>query len=391
MKAEIHAGSPDNVTPGTFTNIPLVDLRAQLEMIRDEIHEAIAGVIESSAFIGGPHLLQFERDFAKLCGVSHAAGVGSGTAALKLALEGLGVGPGDEVITVPNSFIATAEAISACGATPVFSDIDPATDTIETAGLERLLTPRTKAVVPVHLYGQPADMDPISEFARDHGLKVIEDACQAHGALYKGRPVGSLGDAACFSFYPGKNLGAYGEAGAVVTNDGELDGKIRVLRDHGQKLKYRHEVIGWNDRLDGIQAAVLNVKLKYIAGWNEARRQRAAWYTGLLSGSAAKPPEEAPYSRHVYHIYAVGVPDRDECLRFLNARGIGCGIHYPVPIHLQQAYAWLGLREGSSPVAERRCREVLSLPMYPELPAEQVRYIAACLLEFTGSRSGIKE
>lgn len=362
--------------------IPLVDLRAQYDSIRDEIGEAIAGVIESSAFIGGPYVARFEESFAQFCGVKHAAGVGSGTAALKLALAGLGIGPGDEVITAPNTFIATAEAISACGAMPVFSDIDPDTDTLDPANLPRLLTPRTKAIVPVHLYGQPADMDPIMEFAREHGLKVIEDACQAHGALYKGRPAGSLADAACFSFYPGKNLGACGEAGAVVTNDGELDRKIRVWRDHGQKLKYYHDVIGWNDRLDGLQAAVLSVKLKYVKAWNEARRQRAGWYNGLLSGSAAVLPREAPYSRHVWHVFAVGVPDRDECLKFMGARGVGCGIHYPVPVHLQKAYAWLGLREGCFPVAERRCREVLSLPLYPELSAAQAQFAAASLREF---------
>ncbi len=372
------------------TIIPLVDLRAQFETIRREVNEAIAAVIESSAFIGGPHVPQFEKAFAQFCSVRHAAGVGSGTSALKLALEGLGVGPGDEVITVPNSFIATAEAISACGAAPVFADIDPETDTMDPDNLKKALTTRTKAVVPVHLYGQTADMDPVLEFAKEHGLKVVEDACQAHGALYKGRPAGSLGDAGCFSFYPGKNLGAYGEAGAVVTGNSELDARIRVFRDHGQKLRYRHEVIGWNDRLDGIQAAVLNVKLKYLAGWNEARRQRAAWYAALLSGRAVKLPEEAPWSRHVYHIYAVGVQDRDECLKFMNARGVGCGVHYPAPIHLQRAYAHLGLGEGSFPAAERRCREVLSLPMYPELTAEQVQYAASTLLEFlqTGSTGG---
>lgn len=385
MKAEIIAESHKELREKI---IPLVDLRAQYDTIRDEIREAVAEVMESSAFIGGPHLAKFEESFALFCGVKHAAGVGSGTSALKLALEGLGVGPGDEVITVPNSFIATAEAISACGATPVFADIDPETDTIDTAQIKRMLTPRTRAVVPVHLYGRPADMDPIMELAREHGLRVVEDACQAHGALYKGRPVGALGHAACFSFYPGKNLGAYGEAGAVVTNDDELDMKIRVLRDHGQKQKYYHDVIGWNDRLDSIQAAVLNVKLKYLSAWNEARRQRAAWYTGRLSGCAATVPKEAPHSRHVYHIYAVGVPDRDECLKFMNARGVGCGVHYPVPIHLQKAYARLGLGEGSYPAAERRCREVISLPIYPELSAEQAQFVTATLLEFLHSRRG---
>ncbi len=377
----------DSEQPTRHMTIPLVDLRAQYDAIRDEITEAVSAVIENSAFIGGRHVLDFENSFARFCGVRHAAGVGSGTSALKLALEGLGVGPGDEVITAPNSFIATAEAISACGAVPVFCDTDPETDTLDPGGLKRVLTVRTKAVIPVHLYGQTADMDPIMEFAREHGLKVVEDACQAHGALYKGRQAGSLGDAGCFSFYPGKNLGAYGEGGAVVTNDAGLDARIRIFRDHGQKLKYRHDVIGWNDRLDGIQAAVLNVKLKYLEGWNEARRTRASWYAALLSGTDAKLPRQAPWARHVYHIYAVGVPDRDECLEFMNARGIGCGVHYPVPIHMQRAYAHMGMREGSCPVAERRCREVLSLPMYPELTTGQASHVAATLLEFLAEKS----
>lgn len=368
-------------------NIPLVDLKAQYDTIREDVREVIDSVIESSAFVNGPFVAGFEKQFAEFCGCRFAVGVGSGTSALKLALEGLGIGPGDEVITAPNSFIATAEAISACGAVPVFADVDESTDTISAANISKTLTRRTKAVIPVHLYGQTADMDAILNLARERGLKVIEDACQAHGALYKGRPVGSFGHAACFSFYPGKNLGAYGEGGAVVTSDPALERRVRIYRDHGQHEKYYHDIIGWNDRLDGIQAAVLSVKLKYINGWNERRRKLAALYERLLSGSGVRLPREAPYARHVYHIYAAGVPDRDECLRFMAGRGINCGIHYPVPIHLQPAYASLGLREGSFPVAESRAREVLSLPMYPELNESQVVRVAENLLDFMGSRN----
>jgi dTDP-4-amino-4,6-dideoxygalactose transaminase len=335
-------------------------------------------VVESGAFAGGPFVAAFEKDFAAFCRTRYAIGVGSGTEALWLCLLACGIGAGDEVITVPNSFMATAEAITFCGAKPVFVDIDEATYTMNPALLEAAITPRTKAIIPVHLFGQTADMDPILAIARRHGLRVIEDACQAHGAEYKGRPAGSLGDAGCFSFYPGKNLGAFGEAGTVVTNDAALHAAIQVLRDHGQEKKYCHSHIGWNARMDGIQGAVLRLKLGRLSESNAARRTHAGQYNELLAGLAGVVrPVEAAYAKHVYHIYAVRVSDRDQRLRQLADRGVACGIHYPIPIHLQQAYAGLGLRVGSFPVAERCAQEVLSLPMFPELTLGQIQTVVS--------------
>ena len=353
-----------------------INLKAQYDSIREEIDPAIQEVLQSCAFAGGPFAEKFERDFAAFCGCRHGIGVGSGTEAIWLALLAVGVGPGDEVITVPNTFMATAEAISMCGARPVFVDIDEQTYNMDPALLERAVTPRTRAIVPVHLFGQAADMDPITEIAKKHRLLVIEDACQAHGAEYKGRRAGSMGDAGCFSFYPGKNLGAYGEAGAVVTDNAELDAKIRALRDHGQAKKYHHSAIGWNARMDGVQGAVLSVKLKHLEAWNSARRKNAGLYEELLSGSAIAPPLEAGYGKHVYHIYAVRVKNRDRVLGALAERGITCGIHYPVPIHLQNAYRSLSLGAGSFPVAELCASEFLSLPMFPELSREEIEYVA---------------
>jgi len=357
--------------------VPFLDLKAQYESIREEIDTAVRRVIERTAFAGGPFVAEFERDFAAAVGAKHAIGVSSGTSALWLALVAAGIGPGDEVITVPNTFIATAEAVSLCGATPVFVDIDESTYTMDPALLERAITPRTKAVIPVHLFGQTADMDPILDVARAHGLMVLEDAAQAHGARYLGRPAGSMGDAAAFSFYPGKNLGAYGEAGAVVTNDALLAERIRMLRDHGQERKYSHRMIGWNARMDGIQGAVLGVKLRHLKEWNDSRRANARLYAEALSGMAGVvTPSEARGRRHVYHVFAVRVPWRDEVMKKLKARDIGCGIHYPVPVHLQEAYSDLGLKEGSFPVAERCAGEFLSLPMFAELTAEQIAFVA---------------
>jgi dTDP-4-amino-4,6-dideoxygalactose transaminase len=361
-------------------HIPLLDLGAQYRSIREELAPALQKVMESTAFAGGPFVSSFETEFASYCGCEHALGVSSGTSALWLALVGLGVGPGDEVITVPNTFIATAEAISFCGATPVFIDVDPETYTMDPDLLEPAITSQTKAVIPVHLYGQPADMDPILAVAGRYGLIVIEDACQAHGAQYKGRKAGSLGDAGCFSFYPGKNLGAYGEAGAIVTNNAELAEKIRMLRDHGQSEKYKHAMIGWNDRMDGLQGAVLSVKLKHLDRWNDTRRERAGFYDELLEDLPhIVLPREASYARHVFHIYAVRVPHRDKLIAALHNQGIGCGIHYPVPIHLQKAYEFLGYSNGSFPVAEESAEEVLSLPMYPELTIGQLETVANAL------------
>ena len=366
--------------------IPNLDLKAHHGPMREELIAVIQEVIDNSAFAGGPYVARFEQDFAPFCGTSHAIGVGNGTDALWLTLLALGVGAGDEVITVPMTFIATAEAISFCGAKPVFVDIDERTYTMNPELLERAITPRTKAIIPVHLFGQPADMDPILEIARRHGLHVVEDACQAHGAEYNGRRAGSMGIAGCFSFYPGKNLGALGEAGAVVTNGDELKNKIQMLRDHGQAKKYYHAVIGWNGRMDGIQGAALRVKLKYLERANEARRANARLYDQQLAGiQELVLPVEAAYARHVYHLYVVRLPRRDQILQAMANRGIACAIHYPMPLHLQQAYQGLGYFKGSFPVAERCAEEVLSLPMYPELSAEQVRTVVRELKNLLGS------
>ena len=358
-------------------NIPFLDLKAQYRTIKDEIHAAIGEVMENTAFAGGPFVAKFEKDFAAFCGCKHAVGVGNGTDALWLSLIALGIGPGDEVVTVPNTFIATAEAISFCGAKPVFSDIDERTNNMNPASLRTAITRKTKAIIPVHLFGQTADMDPILEIAKEKGLPVVEDAAQAHGAEYKGRKAGTMGATGCFSFYPGKNLGAYGEAGAVVTNDDALAEKMRMFRDHGQAKKYYHGMVGWNARMDGIQGAVLGVKLKYLAGWNDARRRHAAAYTGQLSplNGVLKPREEA-YAKHVYHIYAIRVKERDRLMAALGEKGIGCNIHYPVPIHLQEAYRSLNLGPGSFPVAEKCASEYLSLPMFAELTADQIAWVA---------------
>jgi dTDP-4-amino-4,6-dideoxygalactose transaminase len=362
--------------------VPFIDLRAQHEPLRAEFMDAFQQVMESNAFAGGPFVAKFETEFAAFCQTRHALGVGNGTDALWLSLLALGVGPGDEVITVPSSFMATAEAISACGARPVFVDIDERTYTMQPDQLEAALTLRTQAIIPVHLFGQMADMDGILALARRHGTPVVEDACQAHGAEYRGRKAGSLGVTGCFSFYPGKNLGAFGEAGAVTTDDAELRAKVRILRDHGQSEKYLHSAIGWNARMDGIQAAVLSIKLRRLKAANEARRAHARRYDELLADEPRViRPYAAPDRKHVYHVYAVRVQDRDDVLQRMAARGVHCGIHYPVPIHLQRAYAFLALRPGCFPVAERCAREFLSLPMYPELQPDQLEYVVEVLKE----------
>ncbi|MHC4354233.1 MAG: DegT/DnrJ/EryC1/StrS family aminotransferase [Planctomycetota bacterium] len=370
--------------------VPFLDLKTQYESIRDEITEALQQVLDNTAFAGGCFVESFEKDFASFCACEHAVGVGSGTTALWTALLGLGVGPGDEVITVPNTFIATAEAISFCGATPVFVDVDDQTYNINPDLLEAAITPRTKAVIPVHLFGQMADMDPIMEIARARELFVVEDACQAHGAEYKGRRAGSIGDAGCFSFYPGKNLGAYGEAGAVVTGNSELAEKMRAFRDHGQTGKSCHTMIGWNGRMDGFQGAVLSVKLKHLPAWNEARRKKAHLYDRLLADiDDVLTPVEADYARHIYHVYAIRTENRDELMGALAERDISCGIHYPVPVHLQEAYKQLGHERNSFPVAEKCADEFVSLPMFAELSAEQIKKVAeeiSCFLERSAPR-----
>jgi dTDP-4-amino-4,6-dideoxygalactose transaminase len=350
--------------------------------LRAEFDQAIGEVIDSGAFAGGPVVAQFENEFAAFCGSRHAIGVGNGTDALWLALLACGIGPGDEVITVPNTFMATAEAITYTGAKPVFVDVDERSYTINSELLEDARTPRTKAVIPVHLFGQVADMDQILSFGRKHGLYVIEDAAQAHGAEYKGRRAGSMGDLGCFSFYPGKNLGAFGEAGAVVTNDDNLQEKIRILRDHGQIRKYRHAMVGWNCRMDGIQAAILRIKLRHLDQANQRRRAHARQYDRLFHDlEEVGRPFEVASGQHVYHIYPIRVPERDGVMRLLEEKGIGCGIHYPVPIHLQEAYRGLGYERGSFAISERLCSAFISLPMFPELTEAQVELVAESVRE----------
>jgi len=356
--------------------VPFLDLKVQYASIKEEITSALQQVLNNTAFAGGPFVEQFEKDFASFCQCEFAIGVGSGTDALWMALLSLGIGPGDEVITTPNTFIATAEAISFCGAKPVFVDVDEKTYNMDADLLESVISPKTKAIVPVHLFGQMADMDRIMEIARAHELYVVEDACQAHGAEYKGRRAGSIGDVGCFSFYPGKNLGAYGEAGAVVTNNAELAEKMRMFRDHGQGKKYYHLMIGWNARMDGFQGAVLSVKLKHLAAWNEARRENAQLYNRLLADvDGIITPLEAEYAKHIYHVYAIRTKNRDALKRDLSEKDIFCGIHYPIPIHLQEAYKFLGKERGSFPVAERCAEEFVSLPMFAELSQEQINSV----------------
>ena len=381
--AQIH-----RFTPNHKMKVPFLDLKAHHAPFIEKFDRAIREVIESSAFAGGPFVEKFEEEFAAFCGSSDAIAVGNGTDALWLALLGLGIGEGDEVITVPNTFIATAEAITYCKARPVFVDVDPNTFTMNPAELEKSLTERTKAIIPVHLFGQPADMDPILEFARANGLFVVEDAAQAHGAEYKGRKAGTMGDAGCFSFYPGKNLGAFGEAGAVVTDDPELRKQIQMLRDHGQSRKYHHALMGWNCRMDGIQAAVLSIKLRHLDEANSLRRKHATEYSHGLAGiDEVLTPFEAMYARHVYHVYALRVQERDVVARNLQEKGVGCAVHYPVPIHLQEACRNLGYKKGAFPIAESLADQFLSLPMFPELTKEQIEYVVRCVTEAVGAEA----
>jgi dTDP-4-amino-4,6-dideoxygalactose transaminase len=352
--------------------IPFLDLKTQYQQMKLEIDAAVARVIDSTQFILGPEVGAFEEQFASYCGVKHCAALNSGTSALHLALLAAGIGPGDEVITVSMTFVATTAAVIYCGAKPVFIDVDLDTWTMDPNLIEAAITPQTKAILPVHLHGLMADMDPIMEIARRHGLVVIEDAAQSHGAEYKGRRAGSIGDVGCFSFYPGKNLGAYGEGGAAVTNSPELARSIALLRDWGQESKYNHVVPGYNYRMDGIQGAVLKVKMKHIEAWTEARRAVARNYDRLLANSRYRRPAPPSHSRHVYHVYAIEVSEREDVQKALQAAGIATGIHYPVPVHLQKAYADLGYGPGDLPVTEALADRFLSLPIYAELRPEQV-------------------
>lgn len=360
--------------------IPVVDLQAQYQGIKAEIDEAVQRVLGSAQFILGDEVAAFEREFARVCSAGEAVAVNSGTSALHLALLAAGIGPGDEVITVPFTFIATIAAIQYTGARPVLVDIDARTYTIDPALIETAITPRTKAIMPVHLYGQPADMDPILDIAHARGLLVIEDAAQAHGAEYKGRRCGSMGDLAAFSFYPTKNLGGCGEGGAVVTGNPAYAQRIRALRNWGGERRYEHAVKGFNYRMDGLQGAVLRVKLRHIDAWTEARRRHAVEYGRRLSAGEVMIPYARADSRHVYHVYAVRVPRRDVCREHLQASGIQTGVHYPIPAHLQPAYADLGYRRGDFPVAEAVAADVLSLPIFPELRDDQIAAVAEALV-----------
>jgi dTDP-4-amino-4,6-dideoxygalactose transaminase len=365
--------------------IPVFDLKGQYNAMKDEINEAVARVLESGWFILGQEVEAFEEEFAAYCGLSHGIGVGSGTEALHLALLACGAGPGDEVMTVPHTAVATVAAIELTGARPVFVDIDPASYTIAPDHLESRITARTRAVVPVHLYGQAADLDPILEIAQRHGLAVVEDCAQAHGTEYKGRRVGSFGHVACFSFYPTKNLGAYGDGGMVVTDDGALAQKVRLLRQYGWEKRYVSSLRGLNSRLDELQAAILRVKLRHLDEWNKARRARARLYDQLLAGSGVATPAEMDYGRHIYHLYVIRCPHRahrDDLESYLAAHGVGTGIHYPVPIHLQEAYCDLGYRRGDFPVTEACADEILSLPMYPELREDEVKEISGLVKDY---------
>jgi len=360
-------------------HITLVDLKAQYDSIKDTIDSAISDVLAKSAFIGGQYVRSFEEAFARFCGVRHCIGVGNGTDALYIALKAMGIGKDDEVITVANSFIATSEAITMTGARVVFVDIDPRTYNMDVNGIEPKLTGRTKAIVPVHLYGQPADMDPILEIAMKHNLKVIEDAAQAHGALYKGRTIGSIGDMACFSFYPGKNLGAYGDAGAIVANDDELGLKARMFANHGRIDKYDHEIEGVNSRLDGLQAAILDVKLRHLPEWTEARRRNAYLYNKHLAGTTLVTPQEIDDVKAVYHLYVVRVrqEQRKVLQDQLKTHGVSTGIHYPITLPNLKAYAYLNHNARDFPESTKASQEILSLPMFPELTETQIEHVSS--------------
>lgn len=364
-------------------DIPFVDLRAQYRAIADEVRPRVEVVMANADFILGRDVASFEEEFAAYCDVSYGIGLDSGTSALELSLRACDIGEGDEVISAANTFFATVAAITYVGAKPILVDVDPLTYNMDVSRLEEVLSDGTKAIIPVHLCGQPADMDPIMELAERKGLWVIEDACQAHGARYKGRKVGSIGHVACFSFYPSKNLGGCGDGGMVVTNDEEIAERIRMLRDYGQQKKYHHVIVGYNRRLDTLQAAVLRVKLRHLDEWNEARRRHAHLYDQLLEDTSVTLPFNAEYSEHVYYLYVVQSEHRDELQEWLRAKCIASGIHFPVPIHLQPAYNHLGYSEGDFPVAEAYARRTLSLPMFPELTKEQIEYVAEAIRQFS--------
>jgi dTDP-4-amino-4,6-dideoxygalactose transaminase len=367
-------------------DVPYFDLKGQYDTIREEILAALDRSCREASFILGTEVALFEQEFAAYCEVKHCVGLNSGTSALHLALLAAGVGPGDEVITTPNTFIATVEAIAYTGARPVFADVDPATANIDPDRIEAAVTPRTKAIVPVHLYGRPADLDAIVKIGQDRGVAVIEDACQAHGARWRGHRVGGFGLAATWSFYPAKNLGAYGEAGALTTNDDRVAERVRVLRDHGQTRRYYHDYIGYNYRMDGFQGAVLRVKLRHLDEWTKRRLAIVRCYRESLAGARVTLPEDDPRGESVYHLFVAYVDRRDAVRAALEAQGVHTAIHYPVPLHRQQACAWLGYGPGSFPNTERACERVLSLPLFPEMTLEQARYAADALVRSTRAR-----
>ena len=363
--------------------IPFVDLTRQHLPILDSLTESFEAAVKASTFIMGEGVRFFEEAFASFCGAEHCVGVGNGTDALVLALKALGVGDGDKVITAPNSFIATTEAITASGAIPVFVDVSSDSFNMDVLKIEEAVTEKTKAIMPVHLYGQPADMKPIMEIAERHGLKVVEDAAQAHGAEYDGQRTGSLGDAAAFSFYPSKNLGCLGDGGAVVTNDSEVAERVAMLRNHGRKEKYLHELEGVNSRLDTIQAVFLKRKLEYLDKWNDQRREAASLYGDMLSDiDGIKLPAQSAMVRHVYHLYVVRAERRDELAAYLKESGISTGIHYPVPLHLQPAYGWMGHKKGDFPVTEEVAKDILSIPIFPGIKEEEQSYVVEKIKAF---------
>jgi len=370
--------------------VPFFDLKRQHGSIKNELNAALQQVMDSCRFVLGEKVKSFEKEFAAFCGTDFAVGVANGTDALRLALLACGIGKGDEVITVPNTFVATTEAISQTGAKVVFVDIDPQTYNIDVSQIEEKINERTQAILPLHLFGQPADMDPIMEIARKYNLKVIEDACQAHGAEYEDRKAGSIGDTGCFSFYPSKNLGAFGDGGIVVTNDEEVAQRVRMFRDHGQIKKYEHLVEGTNSRLDEMQAAILEVKLRMLDEWNRLRRRNASAYDDLLQNvNEVVTPLEAECAKHVYHLYVIKTHRRDELQEWLTSKGIGTGLHYPLPLHLQEAYQYLGCGEGDFPKAEECAKQILSLPMFPELTREEIEKVVSEIKAFFARRQDL--
>jgi dTDP-4-amino-4,6-dideoxygalactose transaminase len=366
----------------TAPSVPYLDLPAQMRTIRQDVDAAIARTLDNCSFCLGPDVAQFEKDFARYCGAEHCVGFNSGTSALHIAMLLLNVRPGDEVITTPMTFVATSWAISYVGAKPVYVDIEDPTFNLDPALIERAITPRTKAVLPVHLYGHPFAIEPIQAICRKHNLPLVEDAAQAHAARYRGKPIGTFGAMSCFSFYPGKNLGAYGEGGGLVTNDAAFAARARSLREHGSTKRYYHEEVGFNYRMEGIQGAVLGVKLKHLDAWTRERRRVAHRYHELLAETPLQLPREANYAESAYHLYVVRHPRRDELKQHLEANHVGCALHYPVPLHLQKCYAELGYKPGDFPVAEKAARECLSLPIYPELNEAGIQRVAEVIKEF---------